>query len=63
MDDFGASSPSISVVFGLCIPLGTTFELHNLLCALLGMTFVALELTLRSLRNDFCSFGTYSALP
>jgi hypothetical protein len=25
------------------------------------MTFVASELTLRSLRNDFCSFGTYSA--
>jgi hypothetical protein len=47
--------------FWLCIPLGTTSELRNLLCALLGMTFVASELTLRSLRNDFCSFGTYSA--
>jgi hypothetical protein len=32
-----------------------TFELRNLLCAPLGTTFVALELTLRSLRNDFCS--------
>jgi hypothetical protein len=31
------------VVFWLCIPLGTTFELQNLLCAPLGMTFVALS--------------------
>jgi hypothetical protein len=51
------------VVFWLCIPLGTTFELRNLLCAPLGTTFVASELTLRSLRNDFCSFGAYSVLP
>jgi hypothetical protein len=43
--------------FGLCIPLGTTFELRNLLCAPLGMAFVALELTLCSLRNGFYSFG------
>jgi hypothetical protein len=56
MNDFEASSPSISVIFWLCIPLGTTFELWNLLYAPLGTTFVALELTLRSLRNDFCSF-------
>jgi ABC-type antimicrobial peptide transport system permease subunit len=83
-NDFGASSPSISVVFKLftllgttlellhlifrwnfwlCIPLGTTSELRNLLCAPLGTAFVALELTLRSLRNGFCSFGMYSALP
>jgi hypothetical protein len=60
-NDFGASSPSILVVFWLCIPLGTTFELQNLLCAPLGTTFVASELTMRSLRNDFYSFGTYSA--
>ena len=30
---------------------------RNLLYAPLGMTFVASELTLCSLRNDFCSFG------
>jgi hypothetical protein len=30
-DDFGASSPSISVAFKLCIPLGTTLELLHLL--------------------------------
>jgi hypothetical protein len=47
------------VVFWLCIPLGTTFELRNLLCAPLGTTFVASGLTLRSLRNDFCSFITF----
>jgi hypothetical protein len=104
MNDFGASSPYISVVFKLCIPLGTTLELihllfrwylsspfplgttlellhlifrwnfwlciplgttselRNLLCAPLGMNFVASELTLLSLRNGFCSFGTYYAL-
>jgi hypothetical protein len=60
-NDFGATSPSILVVFKLCIPLGTTLELLNLLCAPLGMAFVASELTLRSPRNGFCSFGTYSA--
>jgi hypothetical protein len=62
MNDFGASSPSISVVFWLCIPLGTTFELRNLLCAPLGTTYVASELTLRSLRNDFCSFVTFRVI-
>ena len=40
-NDFWVSSPSISVTFWLCIPLGTTFELRNLLCAPLGTTFVA----------------------
>jgi hypothetical protein len=62
-NDFGASSPYISVVFLLCIPLGMTFELRDLLYTLLGTTFVDSALTLRSLRNDFCGFGTYSALP
>jgi hypothetical protein len=42
--------------FWLYIPLRTTFELQNLLCAPLGTAFVASELTLRSLRNDFCNF-------
>jgi hypothetical protein len=37
-NDFGASSPFISVASWLCIPLGTTFELRNLLCAPLGTT-------------------------
>ena len=32
--------------FWLYDPLGTTSELRNLLCALLGTTFVASELTL-----------------
>jgi hypothetical protein len=40
------------VVFWLCIPLETNFELQNLLCAALGTTFVASELIRRSLRND-----------
>jgi hypothetical protein len=30
-NDFGASSPYISVEFKLCIPLGTTLELLHLL--------------------------------
>jgi hypothetical protein len=30
-NDFGASSPSISVAFKLCIPLGMTLELLHLL--------------------------------
>jgi hypothetical protein len=38
MNDIGASSPYISVVFWLCIPLVTTFELRNLHCAPLGTT-------------------------
>jgi hypothetical protein len=61
-NDFGASSSSISVVFWLCIPLGTIFELRNLLCAPLGTTFVASELTLCSLRNDFCRFVTFRVI-
>jgi hypothetical protein len=68
-NDFGASSPYILVVFKLCIPLGTTLELLHLifrwnfwLCIPLGMTSELRKLTLRSLRNNFCSFGTYSAL-
>jgi hypothetical protein len=32
------------MVFWLCIPLGTTFELWNLLCAPLGTSFGASEL-------------------
>jgi hypothetical protein len=54
-NDFGASSPYISVAFKLCIPLGTTLELLHLLfrwnfwlCILLGTTFEQ---------------KTYSALP
>ena len=47
--------------FWLYDPLGTTSELRNLLCAPLEMTFVASELTLCTLRNNFCSFKTYSA--
>jgi hypothetical protein len=42
-----------------------TFELRNLLCAPLGATFATSKLTLRSLRNDFCSFiilGVITAL-
>jgi hypothetical protein len=53
------------MAFKLYIPLGTTFELRNLRCAPLGTTFAASELTLRSLRSDFCSFvilGVITAL-
>jgi hypothetical protein len=40
-----ASSPSISVAFKLCIPLGTTFELLHLI--------FRWYLALHSFRNDF----------
>ena len=77
-------------VFKLCIPLGTTLELLQLLFrwylssaspwewlwsfftlyfgGILALhsirnDFGASELTLRFLRNDFCGFETYSALP
>jgi hypothetical protein len=48
-NDFGTSSPYISVVFGSAFPLERV---------------LSRKLTLCSLRNDFCIFGNFgSAFP